>query len=369
MAPISIRNVKKSFGKTDVVHGISLEIANRSFVALLGPSGCGKSTVLRMIAGLEGITAGEIAIDGQVVNRLEPRERGCAMVFQNFALYPHMTVEQNIGYALKVAGVAKAERRTRVEEAARIVGLEDFLARRPGQLSGGQRQRVAMARAIVRRPKVFLFDEPLSNLDAKLRAAMRLEIRRLHNSLGATSVFVTHDQGEALTLADVVVVMNAGRIEQIAAPGDLYRQPATRFVATFIGTPPMNIMRGTVTAGGRVDVGGGVTLPFDRSRFPVADGQTVDLGVRPEDLSVAEAGQPGALTLDVELVEDLGATRLVYGKAGAIDLALSLTSSHRRPAPGAALALMAPEAHVHLFHGETGVSLRTATAAMHLAAE
>jgi len=218
MADIAISNVTKSYGKTAVIHGVDLAIRDGEFVVILGPSGCGKSTLLRMIAGLEEITGGTIAIAGEVVNEKEPRERGCAMVFQNYALYPHFSVAENIGYALKVAGVPKAERMRRVREVAKSVGLEDYLDRKPSQLSGGQRQRVAMGRAMIREPKVFLFDEPLSNLDAKLRVQMRLEVRKLHQRLGATSVFVTHDQVEAMTLADRIVVMNAGRIEQIGTP-------------------------------------------------------------------------------------------------------------------------------------------------------
>src|SRR5882724_285044 len=240
MADITIRGLRKSYGGIEIVHGIDLEVSDGEFVVVLGPSGCGKSTLLRLIAGLEQITAGEIAIGGRVVNKLEPRERGCAMVFQNYALYPHMTVAENIGYALKVAGVPKSERMARVTRVADTLGLADFLGRRPSALSGGQRQRVAMGRAIIREPSVFLFDEPLSNLDAKLRVQMRVEIRRLHRRLKATRVFVTHDQIEAMTLADRLVVMNHGRIEQIGYPADVYRRPASRYVAGFIGSPPMN---------------------------------------------------------------------------------------------------------------------------------
>lgn len=364
MADVSIRNVRKSYGKTEVVHGVSLDIPDGTFVAILGPSGCGKSTVLRMIAGLETITAGEIAIGGQVVNALEPRERGCAMVFQNYALYPHMTVADNIGYALKVAGVAKAERRRRVEEAARTVELTEFLDRRPGQLSGGQRQRVAMARAIVREPKVFLFDEPLSNLDAKLRAAMRLEIRRLHNRLKATSVFVTHDQAEALTLADLVVVMNAGTIEQIASPRDLYRHPASRFVAGFIGSPPMNMMPGVITAGGGVEIAGGGRLAIDLDDFDIEIGRAVDVGMRPEDVildsrmqDAAATGQP-ALAFTAELTEELGATRLIYGKSGARDFAIAMPASSPPLPHGQVTRVHAAPARIHLFDQTTGLSLR-----------
>ena len=256
MADIAIRGVRKSFGHSEIVHGIDLDIADGEFVVILGPSGCGKSTLLRLIAGLEQITAGEIAIGGKVVNKLEPRERGCAMVFQNYALYPHMTVSENIGYALKVAGVKRAERRRRIAEVAGILGVEELLDRKPSALSGGQRQRVAMGRAMIREPRVFLFDEPLSNLDAKLRVQMRVEIRRLHRRLKATSIFVTHDQIEAMTLADRLVVMNRGRIEQVGAPAEVYRRPASRFVAGFIGSPPMNFLAARMEGSPIARIGG-----------------------------------------------------------------------------------------------------------------
>ena len=228
MAEIALRGVRKSYGKTEVVHGVSLDIAHGELVVILGPSGCGKSTLLRMVAGLEAITAGEIAIGGKVVNKLEPRERGCAMVFQNYALYPHMSVADNIGYALKIAGLAKAARLEKVRKVAALLGLTEFLDRKPGQLSGGQRQRVAMGRAMIREPKVFLYDEPLSNLDARLRVAMRIEIRKLHQRLGTTTLFVTHDQIEAMTLADRIVVMRSGRVEQVGTPDAIYRESPPR---------------------------------------------------------------------------------------------------------------------------------------------
>ena len=266
MASITIRDVKKTYAKSQVVHGVDLDIASGEFVVILGPSGCGKSTLLRMIAGLEEISGGEIAIDGIVVNRLEPRERGCAMVFQNYALYPHMSVAQNIGYSLKVAGVPKAERTRRIQAVARTLELEPLLDRKPMALSGGQRQRVAMGRAMIREPKVFLFDEPLSNLDAKLRVQMRSEIRKLHRRLNATSVFVTHDQVEAMTLADRLVVMNGGRVEQVGTPSEIYNRPASRFVATFVGGPAMNILEGVVTPDGLSLLGGSRRLDVSRVR-------------------------------------------------------------------------------------------------------
>ncbi|WP_017923686.1 sn-glycerol-3-phosphate ABC transporter ATP-binding protein UgpC, partial [Burkholderia glumae] len=251
MAALSLNGVRKTYdGKHAVLHGIDVEIADGEFVVLVGPSGCGKSTLLRMIAGLESISEGEIAIGGQVVNTLEPKDRDIAMVFQNYALYPHMTVAQNMGYGLKIRGIERAVIEQRVASAARILELEPLLARRPRELSGGQRQRVAMGRAIVREPAVFLFDEPLSNLDAKLRVQMRLEIQRLHGRLRTTSVYVTHDQIEAMTLAQRVIVMNLGRAEQIGAPVDVYEKPATVFVAGFIGSPAMNLLRGRLSADG-----------------------------------------------------------------------------------------------------------------------
>jgi len=309
MAEISIRNVAKTYGKTTIMEGVNLDIHNGEFVVILGPSGCGKSTLLRLIAGLEEITSGEIAIAGQVVNTLEPRERGCAMVFQNYALYPHMTVAENVGYALKVAGVPKAERLARVAATAQSVGLSDFLDRKPGQLSGGQRQRVAMARAIIRSPKVFLFDEPLSNLDAKLRVQMRHEIRRIHNQIKATSVFVTHDQHEGMTLADRLVVMNKGTIEQIGTPQEIYDRPASVYVAGFIGSPAMNILPGQLSCARRgIILENGVCLPI-AGTFGLFDGQLLHVGIRPELATLVPAGH-GTFDATIDMVEDLGANRL-----------------------------------------------------------
>ena len=260
MSAVSLRGVRKSFGSTEVVHGVDISIADGEFCVLVGPSGCGKSTLLRMIAGLEEISAGEIAIGARVVNALRPKERDIAMVFQNYALYPHMTVYDNMAFSLKLAGVPKDEAGQRVADASQILGLNDYLQRYPRQLSGGQRQRVAMGRAIVRKPQVFLFDEPLSNLDAKLRVAMRTEIKALHQRLTTTSVYVTHDQIEAMTMADRIVVMNAGRVEQIGSPLGLYDDPANLFVAGFIGSPAMNFLKGRLN-GSAVAVGSGISLP------------------------------------------------------------------------------------------------------------
>src|SRR5712664_3998338 len=260
MSAVSLRAVRKSFGSTEVVHGVDISIADGEFCVLVGPSGCGKSTLLRMIAGLEEISSGEIAIGARVVNALRPKERDIAMVFQNYALYPHMTVYDNMAFSLRLAGVAKDEAEQRVADASQILGLNDYLQRYPRQLSGGQRQRVAMGRAIVRKPQVFLFDEPLSNLDAKLRVAMRTEIKALHQRLTTTSVYVTHDQIEAMTMADKIVVMNNGRVEQIGSPLELYDNPANLFVAGFIGSPAMNFLKGRLN-GAAVAVGSGISLP------------------------------------------------------------------------------------------------------------
>ena len=296
MAAISLRKVVKRYGAgpaaNQVIHGVDAEIADGEFVVIVGPSGCGKSTLLRMVAGLEEISEGEIAIGGRVVNQLEPSERDIAMVFQNYALYPHMTVFGNMAYGLKIAKVPEAEIKARVDKAAKILELGPFLARRPRELSGGQRQRVAMGRAIVRQPAVFLFDEPLSNLDAKLRVQMRAELQALHRRLGTTSLFVTHDQVEAMTLAQRMIVMNAGRAEQIGAPLEIYAKPASTFVASFIGSPPMNL------------------IPMKR------DGREVLLGVRPEHLEPCAQGD-ATMTVDIDLIEPLGSDTLVYGHIGA----------------------------------------------------
>jgi len=303
MANIVLKDVRKNYGATEVIKGISLDIADGEMLVLVGPSGCGKSTLLRMIAGLEGITAGTISIGDRIVNDLEPSERDIAMVFQNYALYPHMTVRQNLAYGLKNRKTPKEDIDRRIASAAKALEIEPFLERKPRQLSGGQRQRVAMGRAIVREPAAFLFDEPLSNLDAKLRVQMRVEIKRLQRSLATTSVYVTHDQMEAMTLADRLVVLNAGRIEQVGTPIELYERPATTFVATFIGSPSMNL------------------LPIEMSKHwslsdnLVLPSGTVTLGVRPEDLSLPEPGAPAnglAVNVKVLAVELVGAESYVH---------------------------------------------------------
>ncbi|MBA1144864.1 sn-glycerol-3-phosphate ABC transporter ATP-binding protein UgpC [Mesorhizobium neociceri] len=354
MASITIRDVTKSYAKMQVVHGVDLDIATGEFVVILGPSGCGKSTLLRMIAGLEDISGGTIAIDGTVVNKLEPRERGCAMVFQNYALYPHMSVAQNIGYSLKVSGVPAAERTQRIQAVARTLELEHLLDRKPMALSGGQRQRVAMGRAMIREPKVFLFDEPLSNLDAKLRVQMRSEIRKLHRRLAATSVFVTHDQVEAMTLADKLVVMNGGRVEQVGTPAEVYSRPASRFVATFVGAPAMNMLEGTVTLDGLSLLGDSRKLNVSRTGLPV--GSKVAVGIRPEAVRLVAPGTPAALEATVDLVEELGAGRVVYVDLDGAPFSV-VTSETVHPVPGSAVGLQFAETDLHFFSSETGARL------------
>ena len=356
MAHITIQNVRKSYAKTEVVHGVNLEVQSGEFVVILGPSGCGKSTLLRMIAGLESITGGEISIAGKVVNDLEPHERGCAMVFQNYALYPHMTVGENIGYGLKVAGLPRAERMAKVAAVAASVGLTEFIDRRPGQLSGGQRQRVAMARAIVREPAVFLFDEPLSNLDAKLRVQMRHEIRRIHNQIAATSVFVTHDQAEGMTLADRLVVMNKGVIEQVGTPEEIYHAPASVYVGGFIGSPAMNFMGGMVApkqACVALENGNRIAIPPALAAAHV--GRLVQIGLRPEALSLVPAGT-GAFDATFDFVEELGPARLYHFRFE--DLTIAVLSAEKPPVQvGQPMGLkIAPEA-VHLFAADTGKRL------------
>jgi sn-glycerol 3-phosphate transport system ATP-binding protein len=318
MAQLHFKNVTKTYGKGDkavaVIHGISMDINHGEFIVMVGPSGCGKSTLLRMVAGLEEITSGDIVIGDRVVNNLEPKDRDIAMVFQNYALYPHMSVYQNMAYGLKIRGFSKADIENRVQKAAQILELGALLDRTPRQLSGGQRQRVAMGRAIVREPAVFLFDEPLSNLDAKLRVQMRLEIQRLHKALGTTSLYVTHDQVEAMTLGQRMIVMNGGVAEQIGTPAEVYATPATTFVASFIGSPPMNLLRGKLTESGRqMQIGQTpVSLPLVQSEAERVANRELVLGVRPEHLFI---GMPG-LPLEVQLVESLGADLLVHGLCG-----------------------------------------------------
>ncbi len=331
MAALSFRDVKKSYAGLQVVHGVSMEVQDGEFVVIVGPSGCGKSTLLRMVAGLEPITAGEIVIGGRVVNQLEPKDRDIAMVFQNYALYPHMSVYQNMSYGLRIKGFSKEEIETRVQKAAAILELKPFLQRKPGHLSGGQRQRVAMGRAIVREPAVFLFDEPLSNLDAKLRVQMRAELQALHRRLGTTSLYVTHDQVEAMTLAHRMIVMNAGRAEQIGAPLEVYARPATTFVASFIGSPPMNL------------------IPRER------DGRKVLFGIRPEHLEPCAESEAN-LVAEIDLIEPLGADTLVYGHLeGGTRVAARLHSSVN--AQAGRLPLRYGPEHAHYFDAQSGARI------------
>ncbi|PWC29884.1 ABC transporter ATP-binding protein [Teichococcus aestuarii] len=348
MAAIVLDRVSKTYpgAARPSVDGVSLDLPEGAFVVVLGPSGCGKSTLLRMLAGLETITGGEARIAGRRVNELEPKDRGCAMVFQNYALYPHMSVAENIGYPLKVAGVPRAERAARVRAVAESLALSEHLARRPAQLSGGQRQRVAIGRAMVRAPRVFLFDEPLSNLDATLRVQMRAELRRLHEKLGATSLLVTHDQVEAMTLADILVVMQAGRVEQVGAPRAVYDRPETRFVAGFLGSPPMNLMPGRVAEGGAaVALENGPPVPLP-GRLP--EGLPVVLGIRPEHVA---AGGPH--TAVVEMVEDLGSGRVVHARMQGVPVVLHAPAEGRMQR-GQALHLGLPAARLHVFEAESG---------------
>jgi len=317
MAEVSLRNVTKRFGAVPIIHGVSLDVADGEFVVFVGPSGCGKSTLLRMIAGLEDISTGEVGIGGRTVNDVEPAERGIAMVFQTYALYPHMTVEQNLSFGLRMNGNDRADTERRVKRAAAILQIEPLLARRPKQLSGGQRQRVAIGRAIVREPQAFLFDEPLSNLDAELRVQMRVEIARLHKELGTTMIYVTHDQTEAMTLADKIVVLREGRIEQMGAPLELYDDPANQFVAGFIGSPKMNFLAGEVVQNGAT----GTVIELsnqNKARLPMPvvapglrAGDRVTLGVRPEHWGEAGAGDLD-LPLAVDVAEHLGSTSYLY---------------------------------------------------------
>ena len=333
MAAVSLRDVRKSYGDLQVIHGVNMDIADGEFIVILGPSGCGKSTLLRMVAGLEAITAGEIRIGERVVNDLEPTDRNIAMVFQNYALYPHMSVYDNMSYGLRIKKFSREEIETRVRRAAEILELKNFLDRKPRQLSGGQRQRVAMGRAIVREPAVFLFDEPLSNLDAKLRVQMRAELQSLHRRLRTTSLFVTHDQIEAMTLAQRMIVMNAGRAEQIGAPLEVYARPATTFVASFIGSPPMNL------------------IPEQRQGRPVL------FGIRPEHLEPC-AESEAKLVVDIDLIEPLGADTLVYGHLASnpgARVAARLSASV--DARAGKLPLRYDPAQVHYFDAGTGARL------------
>jgi multiple sugar transport system ATP-binding protein len=361
MAQVALRNIVKVFDKTPAVQGIDLDINDREFIVLVGPSGCGKSTTLRMIAGLEEATSGEIYIGDQLVNDVPPKDRDIAMVFQNYALYPHMTVYENMSFGLRLKKFPKPEIKERVEAAARILDITDLLARRPKQLSGGQRQRVAMGRAIVRNPKVFLFDEPLSNLDAKLRVQMRTEIKKVHQKVTTTTIYVTHDQVEAMTLADRVVVMNAGRIEQIGAPNEVYHNPKTRFVAGFIGSPAMNFLPARIVNGGgnlKIRLSDTLSLPVPEARnkrYQPFVGKDVVFGLRPEDIIESRSElPPGSAAFDVELdvVEPMGMETMVYFIIEGVEVCGRVNPTAAGNA-GEKMRLVADLNHMHLIDPAT----------------
>ena len=366
MADVTLRQLHKVFDRTEAVRGIDLDIAHEEFVVLVGPSGCGKSTTLRMIAGLEEITAGDISIDGSTVNDVPAKDRDIAMVFQNYALYPHMTVHQNMSFGLRLRKYPKAEIEQRVTSAAEILSITDLLQRRPRQLSGGQRQRVAMGRAIVRNPKVFLFDEPLSNLDAKLRGQMRIEIKRIHQRVRTTTIYVTHDQVEAMTLADRVVVMNDGLIEQVGTPGELYDTPRTRFVAGFIGSPAMNFIPCELVDGGGnglvAKVDGAITVPLpaeNAERYRGHVGKSMVLGIRPEHVReqrVSDGDTGVACVISPDVVEPLGMETMVYFTLNGAELCARV-APEAAPQPGTPLTLSLDSRRAHLIDPETDLVL------------
>jgi len=353
MASVAIRDVKKAFGATSVIHGVDISIRDGEFVVLVGPSGCGKSTLLRMISGLENITAGEIRIGDRVVNNVPPKERDVAMVFQNYALYPHMTVAANMAFSMKLRGAPQSEIEERVNRAAAILGLSQLLGRYPRQLSGGQRQRVAMGRAIVRDPQVFLFDEPLSNLDAKLRVQMRTEIKELHQRLKTTTIYVTHDQIEAMTMADKIVVMHDGRVEQIGAPLELYDRPDNLFVAGFIGSPAMNMIKGRIRVNGTASFEGPAGVTFSLAAAGSGnDGRPAVYGVRPEHFSLSEDGAEA----EVQVIEPTGSELQVVAKLGGEDIIAVFRERHQFK-PGEKIRLKPNPQLVHLFDETTGKRL------------
>jgi multiple sugar transport system ATP-binding protein len=363
MAQIRCVNLSKSYGSVEVIPDFSLDVAEHEFVVFLGPSGCGKSTMLRMIAGLEDISGGTLLIDGRIVNDLPPRERNIAMVFQNYALYPHMSVFDNIAFGLRRMRIGRADIARRVAAVAATLGLETLLERRPAQLSGGQQQRVAIARAMIKTPRVFLFDEPLSNLDAKLRGHMRIEIARLHKLLKTTTIYVTHDQIEAMTLADRIVVLRNGLVEQIGSPAEIYQRPRTLFVAGFIGSPNMNLIDVTVADGGDrwILSSGASDFTVPRACFNLEAGTKAVLGIRPPDMTIIESGQPGnVIEGKVELVEFLGnevLINLTLLGAGNGGQSITVLAAPPGPVPGAILRVALDEQRLHLFDAESGMSL------------
>ena len=352
MSEIELKHVGKRYGEVTVLKDISLEMADGEFVVLVGPSGCGKSTLLRMIAGLEDITSGQITIGGKIVNNMPAKERDIAMVFQSYALYPHMKVADNMSFSLRLAGTSKAEIKSRVAAAAEILGLEDLLDRLPRELSGGQRQRVAMGRAIVRNPRAFLFDEPLSNLDAKLRVKMRGEIKRLHQRLGKTMIYVTHDQTEAMTMADKIVVLNGGRIEQAGAPLELYNNPANLFVASFIGSPEMNLFEARYEGGASVVVKGGQSMPLGQA-LDIASGTEIVYGVRPQHITLGAEG----VSAEVLVVEPTGDAQEVLARIGEEDISV-VVRDHPLLSPGETIHLVIDPDKLFVFDKATGLRLR-----------
>jgi lactose/L-arabinose transport system ATP-binding protein len=349
MSSVTLRNVRKAFGAHEVIKGVDLDIEPGEFVVFVGPSGCGKSTLLRMIAGLEDVTSGDLSIGGKRMNDVDPSERGIAMVFQSYALYPHLTVRENMGFALKFAKKSKEEIERQVMEAARILELEPLLDRKPGQLSGGQRQRVAIGRAIVRHPQVFLFDEPLSNLDAELRVHMRLEVARLHQKLGATIIYVTHDQVEAMTLADRIVVLRSGIVEQVGAPLELYDDPDNMFVAGFIGSPRMNFLKAVVTKSKLVfSDHGGVEIALPKLKTKLADGAQITVGIRPDHF---KRGGTAKLPVMIEIVEHMGGETFVHARASSSSILTIASDDGRNFKSGDALEARFDPARVMLFDG------------------
>jgi len=358
MATLDLEHIDKSFGSATVLHDIHLSVRDREFVVFVGPSGCGKSTLLRIIAGLEAATKGRIIIDGVDVSDAHPLDRGISMVFQSYALYPHLSVFENIAFPLRVAKLAEPELRAKVEKAAGILQLTDKLGLKPGQLSGGQRQRVAIGRSIVREPRIFLFDEPLSNLDAALRGDMRVELSQLHKQLDATMVYVTHDQVEAMTMADRIVVLNGGRVEQFGAPMELYHHPATKFVAGFIGQPNMNFLPATVKGadgtGVGVEIDGGPVLALPVEGAGLSAGDRVEVGIRPEDLALG----PGGLALDITVLERLGGHCMTYGRLGPVPKVCAALDGDAAVRSGMQVELVADPKDCHLFDAQGRVARR-----------
>ena len=351
MANVSLRQLGKTFGKTRVLQDIDLDVADGEFVVLVGPSGCGKSTTLRIIAGLEEATSGEVEIAGRMVNNLEPKERDIAMVFQNYAIYPHMTVRKNIGFGLRTSRMSKIEKKKRLEEVAEILDMTDYLDRKPSELSGGQRQRVAIGRAMVRDPAVFLFDEPLSNLDAQLRTQMRLEIKKLHQNVGSTIIFVTHDQVEAMTMADRIVIMKDGVIQQVGSPAEVYHNPANTFVARFIGAPSMNMIEAQVDTAG-LQLGNGAQIPVHPNG--VEQGRRVTLGVRPDDLTIGDGIK--LVEGKVTVLEPLGSETLIYVTNNGSEV-IAKASGRQPPHIGETVALTADLESLHIFDRTSGEAL------------